>query len=1731
MLCKNLLKLVFLIFIFACEDVYIIIYPSEKVEGRVYLYEGAQNQITGSRITIHQIDEFDFINEGKVIRESNVKDDSTFFIRLPKNDVPRTDLILRVANNYAGGLILYGFASNATVEVSLFTTVVYELLTTHTSISVADLSYEQVATLVELAKGIFYEKVSASYIQLDYSIPKIYKALKNALADSLVFMNAFNSFSKRNLLAEAPFGWSEQNTAPIIQSKSPFVIPGATVGMLETQSKFFDVSAADLEGAQLFYTWYLDDVLIDSSVNFDTFFQFETGYNDAGGHDIKVEISDGGQVTSFTWEVLIANKNRAPKVTSVCTGRSDLVEDETYICFIEAEDEDGDYPIVFEGFYYDNSTQTVLQEVDTPISGLPLCTSGLENCVTIVSDRSAFLTFTPTNCQTGSFFTSITLLDSFWNFYSIPQKYERSTYLYGLNLNVYDNNIEPEFQSFLNPLDYSEVENDISDGVPITFETTETYLFEKVIKVYDIDAISVADSGTNDDGALCADSIGLSFDTKPLRMTLTSLYQTSGNDPAMLGLYSISWRPRADQVNVTTGNLVKLRLTDSHGGIIFYQFYVKVNNLDQGPVLMARIPISYASPYNCSDYFDPSKVYDYDSGCIPEYLMEEYIKSKWDTTNVSYYTLRAPVPTPGAASFQNRLRIPVPGRDDYAGPLTLYEQSACPGQGDLSYNLSQIQFFVYHGDTDSKLTYSVELVEPNPLPGGYLGLSNQGNFTTKFKIVKAWGGSPIDEGVYDPGQWAQPQQVLFLTSETSGGFSYALANFYFCVNDVDTEITNVKLRVKVCDNDLTDADPDNGADDCDQVDMVFDLPERNQAPAFAVQNQSKAVDVNYMDKTCCDSSGLNCQSIADCEAVTECYDTYGVAKSWCEDAGLSSFQVIASDPDADTFNCSFTNPALAAQLGLNIDPSTCTISSDPGKPDWTNIGSHALTIEALDTVPAFGEPGYIAPGPLSSQITFSISVNDVNYPPYITSTPIINAQDGSLYTYNLTVTDPNINPEYKKVKFELEAVDPIPSNMSIDSTCISTPPYTCTGSVSWTPTDAQVIDGDILDFKIKATDCLGLCSDGSQKTVYQDVGINLTNVNQAPQLFSLKDTYTFLADGSTYSYIVSAIDPDAGDSVTITSNVGTLENYTDNSGVSGTSPVNLFASITPGSSQASDNPYTLFYSAKDNHNLDATNLNIFLNLVNKNKILSIPPKQAKVSVLYSYEVKGTKSKDLLTYSVVSSQIPCQFNNKNFLEFTPLAGNGGSTYSITIRVTDGSFYEDQTWSVKIKSTNSNPIFDSLDPDCTALINFIENDVFILSLSVLDLDSTDKVISSYFVDDVWIMDRQSISFPDPIDFVYYFDKTSFGTHKIDIKLTDGIGLATKTCNLNIINSYPVLSDTNFKDFSTKEIGIGIFNQEIDSVFTTTKTGTQNKVVKISNLSNLIDVSAFTDICNINFTPQRIVLDDTNIDLNNFKVYFAKYGDPNAAGNEFLRYRSISGGICDTSATYSSFVFNVSTYKYTGGLRFADITVNSVVKRYYINPSDRTKVKIIGSGTEIALSDEASNIYSLSNKNVIIAFIPDSELISVINPETDAIITQIDLSTVADPDLSFPYMAYYDATNKILYVYSSNGILSQIQLSSVDFLNPPAEYTITHFSGFEASIVTNDVFDLFYLNTVDNLMYLMTPDTKSFSIWDLSYSYNVNNLYWNEGTDVYSYFLYNANEGIFLVDKGSGKIIEIR
>jgi hypothetical protein len=101
----------------------------------------------------------------------------------------------------------------------------------------------------------------------------------------------------------------EFNIPPRVNDFSP---KGDPIVVSEGGVQNFTVDAVDPEGGTLTYSWFLDEGL---QPGMDRIFQYRPGYDQAGYHNLSVNVTDGKSTVSVNWELRIRNVNRPPEIT------------------------------------------------------------------------------------------------------------------------------------------------------------------------------------------------------------------------------------------------------------------------------------------------------------------------------------------------------------------------------------------------------------------------------------------------------------------------------------------------------------------------------------------------------------------------------------------------------------------------------------------------------------------------------------------------------------------------------------------------------------------------------------------------------------------------------------------------------------------------------------------------------------------------------------------------------------------------------------------------------------------------------------------------------------------------------------------------------------------------------------------------------------------------------------------------------------------------------------------------------------------------------------------------------------------------------------------------------------------------------------------------------------------------------------------------------------------------
>ncbi|TKB70403.1 MAG: hypothetical protein E8D45_13255, partial [Nitrospira sp.] len=292
-----------------------------------------------------------------------------------------------------------------------------------------------------------------------------------------------------------------------------------------------------------------------------------------------------------------------------------------------------------------------------------------------------------------------------------------------------------------------------------------------------------------------------------------------------------------------------------------------------------------------------------------------------------------------------------------------------------------------------------------------------------------------------------------------------------------------------------------------------------------------------------------------------------------------TYDVDATDPNGDVLTYS-----------LQMAPPGMTISSTTGVITWTPTVPQApfqgVVVRATDT------------GGLYDPQAFIITVNG---PPVILSTPILTAQAGVAYNYQVLATDVNGG------SLTYSLVAPIPAGMTIDVT---------TGVISWLPTAGQAGANPVT---VRVTDPTALFAP-------QVFTVTVTAANVAPVI-----TSTAVLTGTVgvaYSYPVTATDAN-GDTITYSLVAGFPTGMT-------ISPTTGLISWTPTAAQVGANAVTV--RATDPGGLFAAQpFTVTVAAAAAAPVItSTAVTTGTVGVAYSYDVNATDANgDTITYSLVA----------------------------------------------------------------------------------------------------------------------------------------------------------------------------------------------------------------------------------------------------------------------------------------------------------------------------------------------------------------------------------------------------------------------------------------------------------------------------------------------------------------
>lgn len=553
--------------------------------------------------------------------------------------------------------------------------------------------------------------------------------------------------------------------------------------------------------------------------------------------------------------------------------------------------------------------------------------------------------------------------------------------------------------------------------------------------------------------------------------------------------------------------------------------------------------------------------------------------------------------------------------------------------------------------------------------------------------------------------------------------------------------------------------------------------------------------------------------------VINSYDPFVTNEDVDIEITLSSFDV--TDPD-DVFPDDFT---LTVLDGDHYSPVGNMIVIDD---NW--YGTLTVPIRLND-------------GKGTIDYDVSVTVNPVNDPPVISSSPITTASEGTPYLYNVVASDadPTNTLTYTAIKkptwlnFNAGSLFGTPGNddVGIDSVVVRVSDGTVNvdqkftinvGNVNSEPyfthlpgtsaddyvlyEDSIVADdpdvGDILTITIVTKPSWLLfnsnsgvlsgtpkynhigsntltfkVSDGTTE-VQQTVNINVANTNTPPEFTT--EPNTLATQGALYTYMVTATDVDEDDLAAGLTYTALVKPQWLNFNAT----TKTFSGTPDNDAVSATNNVIIRVSdgkasSEQDFNIDVTNVN------DAPTFTSTAVTSVDEDAAYSYTATATDidPDDVITLSAPQLPAWLTFNaTTGVLSGTPTNDNVGN-HNITLRASDGSLNTDQTFVISVANTNDAPYFTSTAP--TAPVN--EDGVFAYTVTVDDDDAGDNPTVTATQVPAWLTLTSGILSGTPED-------ADVGSHNIILTVSDGTASTNQTFTITVngINDAPIIEGQN-------------------------------------------------------------------------------------------------------------------------------------------------------------------------------------------------------------------------------------------------------------------------------------------------------------------------------------------------
>ena len=342
------------------------------------------------------------------------------------------------------------------------------------------------------------------------------------------------------------------------------------------------------------------------------------------------------------------------------------------------------------------------------------------------------------------------------------------------------------------------------------------------------------------------------------------------------------------------------------------------------------------------------------------------------------------------------------------------------------------------------------------------------------------------------------------------------------------------------------------------------------------------------------------------------------------------------------------------------------------------------------------------------------------------------------------------------------------------------------------PTDADSNNTYLVT--IRATDTNG--------TTDQTVTVTVTNVNEAPTITS-GATATFAENGTGTVYTATSSDPDAGATKTYSISGGAdSAKFSINSSTGALTFVTAPNYESPTDS-GGDNIYDVIVQVSDGA-LTATKA-VAITVTNVNEAPVITSSSTATfaengtGTVYTVTSSDPDSGATATYSISGGADQAKFainSSTGALTFVsspdrenPTDSDSNNTYVVTVRVSDGTNFTDQTVTVTVTDVNDTaPVITSNGGGATASVSVAENSTAVTTVTATDADSTGTL--SYSIaggaDSALFAINSTtgvLTFVSGRDRENPTDSDSNNTYVVQVQVSDGTQTTTQTITVTV------------------------------------------------------------------------------------------------------------------------------------------------------------------------------------------------------------------------------------------------------------------------------------------------------------------------------------------------------------